>query len=88
MIRIARLDQAKQQAELIEQLLSGATQKEIRQRINTLKGKPTESSPKPKRVYHTGHKATVIVQSENLHLTQERVVAALLEAIKQARATA
>jgi hypothetical protein len=53
MIRIARIDDGKHQAELVEQLLSGATQKEICQRINTLKGTPTESAPKPKRVYHT-----------------------------------
>lgn len=85
MIRIARIDDGTHQAELIEQLLSGATQKEIRQRINTLKNKPTGSAPQPKRVYHTGHQATVIVQSENALLTHERVLAALHEALKQAR---
>jgi ParB family chromosome partitioning protein len=85
MVHIARLDNAQHQVELVEQLLSGATRNEIRQRISTLKGKPTESVPKPKRVYHTEHKATVIVQSENTQLTQERVLAALHEAMKQAK---
>ena len=39
MIRIARLEQTKHQLELIEQLLSGATQKEIRHEIDRIKGK-------------------------------------------------
>lgn len=85
MIRVARLDNAAEQEKLIEQLLSGASQKEIRQQINHLKGKPTESASKPKKVYHTAHKATVIVQSESTLLSQERVIDALHEALAKAR---
>ena len=85
MIRVARLDSPKEQEGLIDRLLAGVTQKEIRRQINTIKGKPAESAAKPKRVYHTEHKATVIVQSENHQLTQERVMAALHQALKQAR---
>jgi ParB family chromosome partitioning protein len=84
-IRVARLDDPDEQATLIEQLLSGASQKDIRRQINHLKGKPTEPGGKPKKVYHTAYKATVIVQSDNAHLPGERVVAALHEALVQAR---
>jgi ParB family chromosome partitioning protein len=88
MIRVARLDNPAEQTTLIDQLLSGASQKAIRQQINHLKGKPTEAAPKPKKVYHTAHKATIIVQSETVALSQERVVAALQEALAQARKNA
>lgn len=85
MIKIARVGNVQQQTELIEQLLSGASQKEIRQQINTFKGKPSGSATKPKKVYHTGQKATVIIQSENSQLTGERILSALHEALRQAR---
>jgi ParB family chromosome partitioning protein len=88
MIRIARLDSPSQQVELADALLSGANQREIRDRIDAIKGKPkskdASTSTKPKRVYHTAHKATVIVQSETQHLTSERVIAALEEALRSA----
>ena len=87
MIRIARLESPQHQAPLIGQLLAGATQKEIREEIDRIKGnsgsKKEGGSPKPKRVYHTSHKATIIVQSETVTLTDERVFAALAEAIKR-----
>ena len=86
MMRIARLPDPKHQGMLVEELLGGATQAQIREKIDHLKGKPPASSdPKPKRVYHTSQKATVIIQSENKQLTQERILAALHEALKQAR---
>jgi ParB family chromosome partitioning protein len=90
MIRIARLEDEKQQSQLIDQLLSGATQKEIRDEIDRLKGKTaqsgsaTGSAPKPKRVYHTKHKATVIIQSETSRLTSDQVIEALQEALGRA----
>ena len=88
MIRIARLEHANHQEQLIEQLLTGATQKEIREEIDRLKGKPAKStsssSPKPKRVYHTKYKATVIVQSETGRLTSDQTIDALQEALGQA----
>jgi len=88
MIRIARLDKPEEQERLIEQLLTGATQSEIRKQINQFKGKPEQPAGKPKKVYHTSHKATVIVQSQNAHLPSERVIGALVEALKQARKAA
>lgn len=86
MIRVARLEDPVQQQELIEALLSGASQKEIRQRIGRIKGKPqaeTETKdPKPKKVYHTRHGAYVIIQSETTQtLSPARVLAALQAAV-------
>lgn len=95
MIRIARLEEPGLQAELIEALLGGATQREIRQRIDQHKGKPPadkssgEQAPKPKRVFHTEHKASVIVQgTTSKALSAEQCVRALREALFQASAQA
>jgi len=95
MIRIARLDKEPEQRELIDALLTGATQKDIRQRIDEIKGhtKPQASSDrdpdssaiaKPKRVFHTKFKATIIVQSTTTRLTGDQTIAALKEALEQA----
>jgi ParB family chromosome partitioning protein len=90
-IRVARVEKPQQQRELVEALVSGASNRDIRQRIDEIKGKPkstsTESSvaPKPKRVYHTKHKATVIVQGTTSRLGNDEVAAALSEALAQAR---
>lgn len=94
MIRIARLDDPSQQRELVEAALGGATHRQIRERIDQFKGKPTktpperENNPKPKRVYHTDQDVTIIVQSENYRLTHDRVVTALEQALRQARKAA
>lgn len=90
MIRIARLKDSQQQKELVEAVLDGASHREIRQRIDVMKGKRSAqdkggaSAPKPKRVYRTEHQATVIVQSTGKSLTAQRCVAALREALLQA----
>jgi ParB family chromosome partitioning protein len=45
----------------------------------------TEPQPKkPKKVFETGHKASVIVQSETLRLTRPQIISALREALDQA----
>jgi ParB family transcriptional regulator, chromosome partitioning protein len=44
----------------------------------------TKQMPKPKKLFHTNHKASVIVQSETSQLTQEQVRSALREALDQA----
>jgi len=41
--------------------------------------------PKPKKLFHTKHKASVIVQSENAELSPQQVIGALEEALAQAR---
>jgi hypothetical protein len=71
---------------LIEALVGGATQKEIRQQIDTIKGnKKGDTAPaKPKRVYRTAHRATVIVQATGKQLTNQQCLDALREALNQA----
>jgi ParB family transcriptional regulator, chromosome partitioning protein len=44
----------------------------------------TKQIPKPKKLFHTNHKARVIVQSETSQLTQEQITSALREALDQA----
>jgi ParB family transcriptional regulator, chromosome partitioning protein len=41
-------------------------------------------APKPKKLFHTNHKASVIVQSETSQLTHEQIRSALREALDQA----
>ncbi|MDB5328774.1 MAG: parB-like partition protein [Phycisphaerales bacterium] len=90
MIRIARTDDALQQKELVQSLVHGATQKEVRQRIDELKGKGSGPlpQPKPKRVFHTAFKCTVVVQAMTTRLTSDQVIAALKESLDQANSAA
>lgn len=89
MMRIARLENPSQQEELVGALLSGATQRDIRERIDQIRGKPkspstaTTGSPKPKRVFHTTQPATVIVQGTASRLTHEQVIQSLRDALTQ-----
>lgn len=84
---IARLQNHPEQGTLIDALLEGETQLEIRERISHLKGRGALSGKaKPKRVYQTSHKAMVIVQSMNSTLEPERIIQALTEAADKARA--
>lgn len=90
MIRIARVENPSQQEKLIDSLLGGASQRDIRQQIDTLRGgngKTAEAAtgtPKPKRVYRTRYQATVIVQSTTRSLTNDQVIDALQEALGKA----
>jgi ParB/RepB/Spo0J family partition protein len=87
---IARVSGEEDQARLIDAVISGTSQAQIRDEIRQIKGQPTKdtasgsASPKPKRVYHTAHKATVIVQATTTRLTTDETVAALKEALDQA----
>ena len=87
---IARVKGEEDQARLIDAVISGATQAHIRDAIRQIKGQPTKdptsgsATPKPKRVYHTTHKATVIVQATTSRLGTDDTVAALKEALDQA----
>ncbi|HEX3357885.1 MAG TPA: ParB/RepB/Spo0J family partition protein [Tepidisphaeraceae bacterium] len=91
-VRIARLEDPRQQEPLIDALLNGASHREIRNQIDTIKGKPAKpnggssaaTSPQPKRVFHTRHKASVIVQAMGSRLTPDQCVLALKEAVQQA----
>src|SRR5262249_41040846 len=87
MSRIARLKDPKMQRELVDQLLAGASQKEIRQQIDMVKGRTTSSTgkttPKPKRVFRTAHRATVIIQATSAQLTNQQAIDALRDALSQ-----
>ena len=84
--RIARLDDATLQVELVDALLSGMSGEQVREHIEKSKKKGgAVKTPKPKRVYHTDHKADVIVQAKTTKLTQEQVIEALKEALAQAK---
>jgi ParB family chromosome partitioning protein len=92
MIRIARLENHSHQAELVERLIGGASQREIRDRIDEMKGKSktpatSETTPKPKRVYRTAHHATVIVQGTHARLANDEVIGALQEALDNVHRT-
>lgn len=86
--KIARLKDEEVQKRLINDLLKGATSREIREKIDALKGKKKtveSTTPKPKQVYHTPHEVAVIVQSKTDTLIPERILAALEHALEQAR---
>ncbi len=90
MIRVARLDNVADQERLVDQLLGGASQQDIRAEIDAIKnrnGKDTKprEKQKPKQVYRTSQNATVIVQSTTTKLTRDRIISALQEALKEAR---
>jgi ParB family chromosome partitioning protein len=89
--KIARVEEPTLQEELVNAITNGATVRDIRSRIGQATGKqPTAAShgestpPKPKRVFHTTYKATVIVQAKTLRLSNSDIVQALKEALKQA----
>jgi ParB family chromosome partitioning protein len=89
--KIARLDDHEVQASLVDDLLNGASTRDIRERINTHKGKAPQkkeetAAPKPKWVFHTEHSADVIVQAKKARLSLDERISALQEALKQAKA--
>jgi len=94
MIKIARLDDPGEQGRLIDAVLTGASVREIRGQIGTIKGKDKPvagkegTGAKPKRVYHTKYKATVIVQASGKTLTADQCIGALSEALGQATSSA
>jgi ParB family chromosome partitioning protein len=91
---VARLEKEADQTELIDALLAGASQDEIRDRIREKRGLPAKpmnvdstadsASPKPKRVYYTKYKAVVIIQAETEKLSNDQVIDALQEALGRA----
>lgn len=87
---IARLDNPKKQASLIEFLLSGGSVHQVREQIKGDK-EGTNSEPelpgkKPKYVFLTKQGATVIIQSLGVdELSEEQKVSALKEALKTLR---
>jgi ParB family chromosome partitioning protein len=90
MIRVARLDDPKHQEELIDLIVGGMPRKQIRDRIDVIKGKTkpeqkeVETTGEPKRVYRTKYDAIVIVQSTTDKLTGDQCMEALQEALGKA----
>jgi ParB/RepB/Spo0J family partition protein len=96
--RIARLKDAHAQREMLDAYFTsgGSTggtptgSKAFRQQLNARAGKTgvgrteASSAPKPKRVFHTVHKVTVIVQSDTSELRHRDVTAGLRDALDQA----
>ena len=84
--RIARLQNRSEQETLVGALLEGATNRDIRERINHLQGRGgVPDIAKPKHLYETSQKAMVIIQSMNSTLEPERRVRALEQALDKAR---
>ena len=87
MTKIARVSSPSLQQRLVEDVLHGATNRDIRVKINAAKGESSRTSRdyKPKRVFYTGHHASVIVQSRRKELTAQQARDALEEALAQAQ---
>lgn len=87
-MRIARVEGRSDQERLIDTLLKGGTQRDIRREIGTLEGKPmaqdrVSSTKKPKEVFHTSHGDTVIVQSQSDSLSPGQIIDGLKNALDQ-----
>jgi ParB family chromosome partitioning protein len=82
--RIARVDDADLQAELVDGLLTGATQGEIREQIRQADSqqKP-RSAQKARRMFRTRFGAVVTVQSDTGELAREQLIGALKEALEE-----
>jgi len=84
LIRIARHENEEEQEQLIASLLKGATNQEIRDEIERLKGKKSKPSTttKPKQVFPTTHGFSLIVQSETIDLVaKHETIAGLKEVL-------
>ncbi|MBI3736643.1 hypothetical protein HY256_09055 [Candidatus Sumerlaeota bacterium] len=89
---IARQETEARMREVLEDARNGMSVHERRDRAR--KGPPrtqnsgnsSTSSPKPREVIHTKHDATVIVQCLTGAFTRDQIVAALKDALKQAKA--
>ncbi|MDZ4686857.1 MAG: ParB/RepB/Spo0J family partition protein [Planctomycetaceae bacterium] len=82
--KVARHKNPAEQFSLVEDLLRGATSKQIREKIGTLTGRKKtvfDGQPKPKQAYHTNYGTTVVVQSQGDELTAEQVVLSLRHAL-------
>ncbi len=83
--RIARLEDSELQSQLVDGLLAGTTQGEIRERIRQAdRAHGPKPAPKAKRTFRTRQQAVVTVQSETSRLTGDQLIAALQEALEEA----
>jgi len=85
LVEIVRVGNAAEQRRFWNQYKKGEV-KTVRQARKRKAGEDItkQQQPKPKRLFHTSHKASVIVQSETSKLTNAQITSALQEALEQA----
>jgi ParB family chromosome partitioning protein len=83
--KVARLKDQALQEELVGELLKGASNRDIRARIDEAKGWRPKRSLHLKESYTTNQKALVIIESLTDDLSIDRQIAAMEEALVQAR---
>ncbi len=85
LIEIVRLRNVEDQLKFWEDMKHGGarTVRAARVMKSGEKGPSVKPITKPKKLFHTEHKASVIVQSETPQLTQEQITSALREALEQ-----
>jgi ParB-like chromosome segregation protein Spo0J len=85
LIEIVRLGNTKDQLKFWEDMKQGGvrTVRAARAMKSGEKGPSLKPVTKPKKLFHTAHKASVIVQSETSQLTPEQITSALREALEQ-----
>lgn len=85
LVQIVRVGEPKEQVRFWGEYKKGEV-KTVREAKRRKAGEPiraTKEPRKPKKLFHTNHKASVIVQSDTSQLTHEQVTAALREALDQ-----
>jgi ParB family chromosome partitioning protein len=86
LVQIVR-SKPEEQLQFCEEYKKGEV-KTVREAKKRKAGEEIEAAPqvpkKPKRLFHTAHKASVIVQSETSRLTRAQITSALQEALDQA----
>jgi ParB family chromosome partitioning protein len=90
---VAKVNDPEQQKAMVKELLKGSSLKEMREKTSQSRSSSgssgsqgSSSSPaKPTRVYRTKQEVSVVVQSDDEELPSERIVAALEEALEQAK---
>lgn len=82
--RIARLEDPNLQFRLVDGILAGRSQSEIREQIREAhRGKTSRTASRAKRTFHARHDMVVTVQSKEVRLTDEEVVSALQQALAE-----
>ena len=87
LVQIVRVGTPEEQLRFWSEYKKGEV-KTVREAKKRKAGEPimtTKQPQKPKKVFHTNHKASVIVQSETSGLTQEQILSALQEALDQTK---
>jgi ParB family transcriptional regulator, chromosome partitioning protein len=87
LVQIVRVGKPEEQLRFWSEYKKGEV-RTVREAKKRKAGEPimtTKQPAKPKKLFHTNHKASVIVQSETSGLTQEQIISALREALDQAK---